>query len=67
MAGVRLADLRLGGDFSRIRRFSGRFQAPVLPGATARLVVFGEGVALGWRLESPETGVVHVSGEALVD
>ena len=66
LAGVRLADLRLDGDIGRLRRFSGRFQAPVLPDATARLTVFGDGPVLGWRLEDRDTGLVHVSGEALV-
>ena len=64
LSGVRLADLKLGGDISRIRRFNGRFQAPVLPNATARLVVRGDGPVFGWRLESPETATVHVAGEA---
>jgi acyl dehydratase len=66
LVGVRLADLKLGGDIGRLKRFSGRFQAPVLPDATATLVVFGEGPALGWRLESQDGALVHVSGEALV-
>jgi acyl dehydratase len=64
LSGVRLADLVLGGDIGRIRRFNGRFLAPVLPNATARLVVRGEGPVFGYRLEDPATGVVHVSGEA---
>ena len=66
LAGVRLADLCLDGDFGRLKRFSGKFQAPVLPDARARLVVAGSGSQLGWRLENPDTGAVHVSGEALV-
>ena len=64
LAGVRLADLRLGGDFTRIRRFNGRFQSPVPPGATARLVVTGEGPVFGFRLEDSANGLAHVSGEA---
>jgi acyl dehydratase len=67
LAGVRLVDLRLNGDIRRLKRFSGKFQAPVLPNATASLVVAGTGAELGWRLENPETGQVHVSGEALID
>lgn len=66
LAGVGLIDLAAAGDFNRLKRFSGRFQAPVLPDSTARLVVQGGGQALGWRLEDPKTGVVHVAGEALI-
>ncbi len=64
LSGVRLADLKLGGDTSRIRRFNGRFVSPALPRATARLLVRGNGPVFGWRLQDRETGLVHVSGEA---
>ena len=64
LSGVRLADLTLGGDIGRIRRFNGRFETPVTPNATPRLVVWGDGPVLGWRLEDPRTRTVHVTGEA---
>ncbi len=66
LAGVRLADLWLDGDVDRILRFGGRFQAPVLPGATTRLVTVGRNDLIGWRLEDAQTGVIHASGEAQI-
>ena len=64
LSGVRVADLKLGGDIDRIRRFNGRFQSPVLPNATGRLTVKGDGPVIGWTLEDRETGTLHAAGEA---
>jgi acyl dehydratase len=64
MAGIALADLKLGGDMDRIARFNGRFVSPVIPGAVMRTVVDGDGPALAWRLEDVASGRVCVAGEA---
>jgi hypothetical protein len=64
LAGVALADLKLGGDMDRVARFNGRFVSPVIPGAVMRTVVEGDGPALAWRLVDVADGRVCVAGEA---
>jgi acyl dehydratase len=64
LAGIALAELKLGGDADRIARLNGRFVSPVIPGGAVRTVVEGDGANLSWRLEDVADGRICVAGDA---
>jgi acyl dehydratase len=64
LAGVALAELRLGGEFGRMARLNGRFTGSLAPGDRAQVAVQGDGRLAAWRVEDAADGRICVSGEA---